>query len=87
MAIPADRRVLLCLLRAPCLSPPAGYIEYKEVGRDLEEGIKAADSGQGVLLIVKNYAGDIMNFEMGKEIAEMEEIAKNPKVIAAYLGE
>ena len=45
------------------------------------EGIKAADSGQGVLLIVKNYAGDIMNFEMGKEIAEMEEIAVEMVVV------
>ena len=45
------------------------------------EGIKAADSGQGVLLIVKNYAGDIMNFEMAKEIAEMEEIAVEMVVV------
>ena len=26
--------------------------------------IKAVDNGDGVLLIVKNYAGDVMNFEM-----------------------
>ena len=38
------------------------------------EAIKAVDTGDGVLLIVKNYAGDVMNFEMAQEMAEMEDI-------------
>lgn len=38
------------------------------------EGIRRADSGQGVLLIVKNYSGDIMNFDLAKELASMEDI-------------
>jgi phosphoenolpyruvate---glycerone phosphotransferase subunit DhaK len=38
------------------------------------EAIKAVDSGKGVLLIIKNYTGDIMNFEMAAEIAEAEGI-------------
>ena len=38
------------------------------------EAIKAVDNGDGVLLIVKNYAGDVMNFEMAQEMAEMEGI-------------
>ncbi len=37
-------------------------------------GIQLADSGKGVLLIVKNYAGDIMNFEIAEELAGMEDI-------------
>lgn len=36
--------------------------------------IKAADGGAGVMLIIKNYSGDVMNFEMAKELAEMEDI-------------
>ncbi|MGO1995922.1 MAG: dihydroxyacetone kinase subunit DhaK [Staphylococcus equorum] len=36
--------------------------------------IKTVDNGDGVLLIVKNYAGDVMNFEMAQEMAEMEDI-------------
>ena len=36
------------------------------------KGIEAADSGNGVLLIIKNYSGDIMNFNMAKELAEMD---------------
>ena len=38
------------------------------------DAIKAVDTGEGVLLIVKNYAGDVMNFEMAQEMAEMEGI-------------
>lgn len=38
------------------------------------EGIRRADSGMGVLLVIKNYSGDIMNFEMAAELAEMEGI-------------
>ena len=38
------------------------------------EAIKAVDTGDGVLLVVKNYAGDVMNFEMAQELAEMEGI-------------
>jgi phosphoenolpyruvate---glycerone phosphotransferase subunit DhaK len=38
------------------------------------EAIKAVDSGNGVLLIIKNYTGDVMNFEMAAELAEAEGI-------------
>lgn len=38
------------------------------------EAIKAVDTGAGVLLIIKNYSGDVMNFEMAKDLAEMEGI-------------
>src|SRR6516225_2328936 len=32
--------------------------------------IEAADTGGGVLLIVKNYEGDVMNFDMAREMSE-----------------
>ncbi|WP_097026829.1 dihydroxyacetone kinase subunit DhaK [Clostridium peptidivorans] len=38
------------------------------------EAIKAVKSDRGVLLIIKNYSGDVMNFEMAKDMAEMEGI-------------
>lgn len=38
------------------------------------EGIHEANGGAGVLLVIKNYSGDIMNFEMAKDMAEMEDI-------------
>jgi dihydroxyacetone kinase-like protein len=36
------------------------------------EATKVADRGAGVLHIVKNYTGDVMNFEMGAELAALE---------------
>ena len=38
------------------------------------EAIKAADEGAGVFMVIKNYSGDIMNFEIAQEFAEMEGI-------------
>lgn len=40
----------------------------------IEAAIKHADSGAGVLNIVKNYTGDVMNFEMAVELAEADDI-------------
>jgi dihydroxyacetone kinase-like protein len=45
------------------------------------EAIKAVDSGNGILLITKNYAGDIMNFEMAAEMAETEGIVVDQVVV------
>ncbi|MGX7394339.1 dihydroxyacetone kinase subunit DhaK [Carnobacterium mobile] len=39
------------------------------------EAIKASDEGEGVFLIIKNYSGDVMNFDMAKDLAEMDDIA------------
>ena len=36
------------------------------------EAMQATESGGGVLLIVKNYEGDVMNFEMASEMAACE---------------
>ena len=38
------------------------------------EATKAADHGAGVLHIVKNYTGDVLNFETAAELADMEDI-------------
>jgi phosphoenolpyruvate---glycerone phosphotransferase subunit DhaK len=45
------------------------------------EGIKAVDTGNGVLLVIKNYTGDVMNFEMAKEMAEMDGIEVSTVVV------
>lgn len=45
------------------------------------EGIKAANNGKGVLLVIKNYTGDVMNFEMAAELAQMENIQVEKIVI------
>lgn len=45
------------------------------------EGLKQADSGQGVLMIIKNYSGDIMNFQMAGELAEMDGITTDYVIV------
>lgn len=40
----------------------------------VQAAINATQAGKGVLLIVKNYSGDVMNFEMAKDLAEMDDI-------------
>jgi len=44
--------------------------------------IKNADNGNGVLCVIGNYGGDVMNFEMACEMVEVEGI-KTKKVIVA----
>ena len=45
------------------------------------EATKAVDGGAGVLHIVKNYTGDVMNFEMAAELARDEGIEVEQVVI------
>ena len=40
----------------------------------IQEGINQANGGKGVLLVIKNYSGDNMNFTMAAELAEMDDI-------------
>ena len=46
-----------------------GEVFTSPVPAQIEAAIRACDSGGGALLIVKNYQGDVMNFEIGAEMA------------------
>lgn len=50
----------------------AGHVFSSPSPDRILEGIKRADSGCGVLLVIKNYSGDIMNFELAAEMARMD---------------
>jgi len=52
----------------------AGAVFTSPTPDQIYEAVKAANGGSGVLLVVKNYTGDIMNFEMASEMAEMDGI-------------
>jgi phosphoenolpyruvate---glycerone phosphotransferase subunit DhaK len=56
------------MLDAAC----AGEVFTSPVPDQLLEATKRIDSGAGVLHIVKNYTGDVMNFEMAAEMAAAE---------------
>jgi dihydroxyacetone kinase-like protein len=45
------------------------------------EATKKVDGGAGVLHIVKNYTGDVLNFETAAELAEMEDITVKAIVV------
>jgi dihydroxyacetone kinase-like protein len=45
-----------------------GQVFTSPTADQVEAAALAADSGRGVLLVVKNYSGDVMNFEMAAEL-------------------
>ncbi|PSQ12944.1 dihydroxyacetone kinase subunit DhaK [Halobacteriales archaeon QS_7_68_65] len=50
----------------------AGEVFTSPTADQLEETIGACDGGEGVLCVVKNYEGDVMNFDTAAEMADME---------------
>ena len=52
----------------------AGDIFTSPTPDQVLEAIKRANSGKGVFMVIKNYQGDVMNFEMAGEMAQMEGI-------------
>ncbi|HZY27339.1 MAG TPA: dihydroxyacetone kinase subunit DhaK [Jiangellaceae bacterium] len=56
------------MLDAAC----AGEVFTSPVPDQMLEATKRVDGGAGVLHIVKNYTGDVMNFEMAAELAAAE---------------
>ncbi len=58
----------LGMLDAAC----AGEVFTSPVPDQMMEATKGVDGGAGVLHIVKNYTGDVMNFEMAAEMAEAD---------------
>lgn len=52
----------------------AGDVFTSPTPEQILKGIKEINGGAGVLLIIKNYSGDVMNFEMAAELAQIEGI-------------
>lgn len=52
----------------------AGEVFTSPTPDQVLEAIKAVDGGSGVFLVIKNYTGDVLNFEMAAELAEAEGI-------------
>lgn len=52
----------------------AGEVFTSPTPDRVQAATKAVDRGAGVLHIVKNYTGDVLNFEMAAELASMEGI-------------
>ena len=52
----------------------AGAVFTSPTPDPIYEGIKAIATDKGVLMVIKNYTGDVMNFEMAGEMAQMDDI-------------
>ena len=52
----------------------AGAVFTSPTPDQVYEAVKAVDCGKGTLLVVKNYTGDIMNFDMAAEMAQADGI-------------
>ena len=58
------------MLDAAC----AGAVFHEPTPDQMFEASKAVDGGAGVFYVVKNYTGDVLNFEMAGELGEAEGI-------------
>ena len=59
----------------------AGAVFTSPTPDQVYEAIKAVNGGKGVLLVIKNYTGDVMNFEMAAEMAEADGIKVDKVVV------
>ena len=59
----------------------AGAVFTSPTPDKIFEGIKAVATKQGVLCIVKNYTGDVLNFEMAIDMAQDEDIKVDHVVV------
>ncbi|HCS62563.1 MAG TPA: dihydroxyacetone kinase subunit DhaK [Microbacterium sp.] len=66
------------MLAAAC----AGEIFTSPTPDQMLAAAGAVDNGSGVLFVVKNYTGDVLNFEMAAELAEAEGINVRSVVVA-----
>ena len=60
----------------------AGAVFTSPTPDQVYEAIKAVDGGKGVLLVIKNYTGDVMNFEMAAEMAADDGIEVEKVIVA-----
>ena len=59
----------------------AGAVFTSPTPDQVYEGIKAIATEAGVLMVIKNYTGDVLNFEMAAEMAGMDGISVKQVVV------
>ena len=60
----------------------AGEVFTSPTPDQVYEAVKAVNGGKGVLLIIKNYTGDVMNFEMAEEMSADDGIKVEHVIVA-----
>jgi dihydroxyacetone kinase-like protein len=61
--------------RGLCSGAAVGNVFSSPSGEQIHEATKAVDSGRGVLYLFGNYGGDVMNFGLAADLAELDGIA------------
>ncbi|ERG92560.1 MAG: dihydroxyacetone kinase, DhaK subunit [Haloquadratum walsbyi J07HQW1] len=59
----------------------AGEVFTSPTADELDTLTQACDTGAGVLCVVKNYEGDVMNFDTAAEMAEIEDVTVEQIVV------
>ncbi|WP_216380131.1 dihydroxyacetone kinase subunit DhaK [Arcanobacterium phocae] len=59
----------------------AGEIFTSPTPDQVSAAIEGVDGGQGVLLIIKNYTGDVLNFQMAAELAQADGVQVESVVV------
>lgn len=59
-----------------------GNVFASPSAQTMADAIKAVDRGSGVLCLYGNYGGDILNFDMACEMAEMDDIETKSVIVA-----
>lgn len=59
----------------------AGEVFTSPPADEVSDAIREIDAGEGVLVIITNYEGDIMNFETGIEMAEADVDVETAQVV------
>lgn len=59
----------------------AGQVFTSPTPDQIYAAIKAADHGKGVFMVIKNYSGDVMNFDMAKDMADLDDIQAKSIVV------
>jgi len=59
----------------------AGAVFTSPTPDQVYEAVKAVDGGKGVLLVIKNYTGDVMNFEMAAELAAADGVQVDKVIV------
>jgi dihydroxyacetone kinase-like protein len=66
------------MLSAAC----PGEVFTSPTADQVEAAVRAVDAGAGTVLVVKNYSGDVMNFEMAAELLAADGVATETVLVA-----
>lgn len=68
--------------RGLCTAVAVGNVFSSPSAKQVLAATRAADAGGGVLFVYGNYGGDVLNFDLGREQAELDGITVNTVIVS-----